>query len=84
MCFSLYDYEAKARRYWKRLKYLKNRATTNQNETLHLQKLKKKMTQHNIKGNYPTKKKGTKQKNRINRKTRFKMDKDISCQWKRL
>ena len=42
------------------------------------------MTQHNIKGNYPTKKKGTKQKNRINRKTRFKMDKDISCQWKRL
>ena len=34
MCLSLYDYQAKANRYGKELKYLKNRATTNQNQTL--------------------------------------------------
>ena len=40
MCLSLYDYQAKAHRYQKGLTYLKNRATTNQNQTLHSKKLK--------------------------------------------
>ena len=31
MCLSLYDYQAKVSRYRKGLRYLKNRATTNQN-----------------------------------------------------
>ena len=74
MCLSLYNYQAKASRYRKGLKYLKNRATTNQNQTLHSQKLKRKGCKHKINGNYPTKKqKGTKEKHRINWKTRFKM-----------
>ena len=37
MCLSLYDYQAKASRYRKGLTSLKNRATTNQNQTLHSQ-----------------------------------------------
>ena len=42
MRLSLYDYRAKASRCWKGLTYFKNRATTNQNQTLHSQKLKRK------------------------------------------
>ena len=56
MCPSLYDYLAKASRYMKELTYLKNRATTNQNQTLHSQKLKIKVLMHKINGNHPTKK----------------------------
>ena len=53
----------------------KKRATTNQNQTLHSQEQKIKGHKHKINGNHPTKKKkkGTKEKNRINWKTRFKM-----------
>ena len=40
MSLSLYDYQGKVSRYRKRLIYLKNRATTKQNQTLHSQKLK--------------------------------------------
>ena len=57
MCLSLYDYEAKAGRYRKGLTYLKNRTMTNQNQTLHSQKLKRKVLKHKINGNHPTKKK---------------------------
>ena len=71
MCLSLYDYQAKASRYRKGLTYLKNRATTNHNWTLHSQKLKRKVLKHKINGNHPTKRK--KEKHRINWKTRFKM-----------
>ena len=61
MCLSLYDYQAKANKYGKGLPYLKNRATTNQNQTLCSQKLKRKVHKHKINGNHPTKKKkGTK------------------------
>ena len=56
MCLSLYDYQAKASKYRKGLTYLKNRATTNQNQTLHLQKMKRKTLKQKIIGNYPTKK----------------------------
>ena len=56
MCLSLYDYQAKASRYRKGFMYLKNRETTNQNQTLHSQKLKRKGHKHKIKGNHPTKK----------------------------
>ena len=70
---SLYDYQAKANRYRKALKYLKNRATTNQNQTLHSQKLKRKVLKHKINGNHSTKKERKKEKHRINWKTRFKM-----------
>ena len=40
MCLSLFDYQEKPSRYRRGLMYLKNRATTNQNQTLHSQKLK--------------------------------------------
>ena len=56
MCLSLYDYEAKASKYRKVLTYLKNRATISQNQTLHSQKLKRKVLKHKINGNHPTKK----------------------------
>ena len=56
MCLSLYDYQAKASRYRKGLTCLKNRATTNQNWTLHSQKLNRKVFKHKINGNHLTKK----------------------------
>jgi len=59
---SLYDYQVKARRYRKGFTYLKNRATTNQNQTLHSQKFKKKVHKHKINGNSPTKKERNKGK----------------------
>ena len=54
MCLSLYDYQAKASRYRKGLTYLKNRETTNQNQILHSQNLKRKVLKHKINGNHPT------------------------------
>ena len=66
MCLTLHDHETKASRYRKGLTYLKNRATTNQTQTLHSQKLKS--IQDKINGNHPTKKKnkGRKETHRIN------------------
>jgi len=52
-----YDYQAKASRYRKGLTYSKNRATTNQNQTLHSQKLKRKILKHKINGNRTKKRK---------------------------
>ena len=77
MCLSLYDYQAEVSRYRKGLTYLENRATTNQKQALHSQKLKRKAQKHKINGNIPTKKKKEKKRkkqrrNRINWKTRFK------------
>ena len=71
ICISLYDYQSKASRYKKGLTYLQNKATTNQTQIIHSQK----QEDISIKGYHPTKKKekGTKEKHRINRKTRFKM-----------
>ena len=62
MCLSLYEYQTKASRYRKGLTSLRNRATTNQNQTLHSQKLKRKVLKHKINGNHPTKKKEEKRK----------------------
>ena len=73
MCLSLYNYQAKASRCRKRLKYLKNRATTNQNQTLYSQKLKRKVHKQKINGNNPASKRKEHGRNRINWKTRFKM-----------
>ena len=56
MCISLYDYHTKASKYRKGLRYLKNRATTNQNQTLHTQKMKRKTLKQKIIGDHPTKK----------------------------
>ena len=56
MYLGLYDYQDKASRYRKGVTYLKNRATTNRNQTLHSQKLKTKVLKHKINGNHPTKK----------------------------
>ena len=58
MCLSLYDNQAKARRYRKGLTYLKT-ATTNQNQTLHPQKLKR--SGHNCKSKSSKKKKKRKE-----------------------
>ena len=63
MCLSLYDYKAKARRYKKGLTYLKNRATTNQNQTLHSQKLKRKLLEHKINENHPIQKRKEEKRN---------------------
>ena len=52
--FSLQDHQAKTHNYRKGLTYLKNRATTNQNQTLHSQKLKRKILKHKTNGNHPT------------------------------
>ena len=41
-CLNLQDHQAKTHNYGKGLAYLKNRATTSQNQILHLQKMKKK------------------------------------------
>ena len=44
-CLNLQDHQAKTHNYGKGLAYLKNRATTSQNQILHLQKMEKKYTQ---------------------------------------
>ena len=44
-CLNLQDHQAKTHNYGKGLAYLKNRATTRQNQIWHLQKMKKKYTQ---------------------------------------
>ena len=55
-CSNLQDYQAKTHNCRKGLTYLKNRATTNQNQTLHSQNLKKKVLKRKINGNHPIKK----------------------------
>ena len=55
-CLNLQDYQAKTHNYRKGLAYLKNRATTNQNQTLLSQKLKRKVVKQKIIGDHPTKK----------------------------
>ena len=71
MCLSLYDYQAKASRHRKVLTCLKNRATTNQNQILHSQKLKRKVLKHKINGNHPTKKKRKKREKYNQLKNKF-------------
>ena len=63
MCLRLYDCQAKASRYKRGLTYLKNRAATNQNQTLQSQKLKSKEHKHKISGNHPTKKRKEQRRN---------------------
>ena len=55
-CLNLQDYQAKTHNYRKGLTYLKNRASTNQNQTLHSQKMKRKLLKQKIIGDHPTKK----------------------------
>ena len=62
-CLNLQDHQAKTHNYRKGLAYLKNRATTNQNQTLHSQKLKRKVLKHKINGNHPTKKRKEEKRN---------------------
>ena len=45
------------------LTYLKNRATTNQSQTLHSLKLKRKILKHKINGNHPTQKRKEEKRN---------------------
>ena len=56
MCLSLHDYQPKVSRYRKGLTYVKTRATTNQSQTLHLQKMKRKTLKQKIIGDHPTNK----------------------------
>ena len=72
-CLNLQDYQAKTHNYRKGLTYLKNRASTNQNQTLHSQKMKRKILKQKIIGDHPTKKKGRMENHRINWKMKFKM-----------
>ena len=45
-CLNLQDHQAKTHNYGKGLAYLKNRATTSQNQTLRSQKMEKKKNQN--------------------------------------
>ena len=66
-CLNLQDHQAKTHNYRKRLAYLKNRATTSQNQILHSQKMKEKNTlKQIITGDHPTKKKKKEKKERKN------------------
>ena len=65
---NLQDHQAKTHNYGKGLSYLKNRATTSQNQILHLQKMKKKTPLKQITGDHPTKKKKKKKKKRKKKK----------------
>ena len=61
-CLNVQDHQAKTHNYGKGLAYLKNRATTSQNQILHSQKMKKKTKNKKtlkqiIRGDHPTKKK---------------------------
>ena len=47
----------------KGLTYLKNMTTTNQNQTLHSQKLKRKVHKHEVNGNHPTRKRKEERRN---------------------
>ena len=53
---NLQDHQAKTHNNGKGLAYLKNRATTSQNQTLHSQKMKRKTLKQKIIGDHPTKK----------------------------
>ena len=55
-CLNLQDYQAKTHNYRKGLTYLKTRASTNQNQTLHSQKMKGKTLKQKIIGDHQTKK----------------------------
>ena len=56
-CLNLQDHQAKTHNYRKGLIYLTNRVTTNQNQTLHSQKMKKKNPlKQIITRDHPTKK----------------------------
>ena len=52
---NLQDYKAKTHNYRKGLTYLKNKATANKNQTLHLQKMKRKTVKQKTIGNHTTK-----------------------------
>jgi len=58
-CFNFQEHQAKTHNYSKGLAYLQNRATTSENQILHLQKMKikKKTLKQIITGNHPTEKK---------------------------
>ena len=55
-CLNLWEYQAKTHNYRKGVAYLKNRATTNQNQTLHSEKMNRKTLTQKIIGDHPTKK----------------------------
>ena len=63
-CLKLQDHQAKTHNYGKGLAYLKNKATTSQNQILHSQKneKKKKLLKQIITGDHPTKKKKKKKR----------------------
>ena len=60
-CLNLQDHQAKTHNYGKGLAYLKNRATTSQNQILHLQNMKKNTLKQITTGDHPTKKKKRKE-----------------------
>ena len=75
-CLNLQDHQAKTHNYGKGLAYLKNRATTSQNQILHLQKMKKKNTlKQIITGDHPTKKKKERKEREEKRKEKKKKKK---------
>ena len=68
MCLSLYDNQAKASRYRKGLTYLKNRATTNQKQTIYSQETKRREYKHNKKKSHQTTNGNTKRKRKEQRR----------------
>ena len=69
---NLQDHQAKTHNYGKGLAYLKNRATTSQNQILHLQKMKKYYIQADNNRRPKKKMKGRLENHRIDWNTRLK------------
>lgn len=69
-CLNLQDHQAKTHNYGKGLAYLKNRATTSQNQILHLKKKYTQADNNRRPSNQKKKKKGRMEKHRITTGTR--------------
>ena len=64
-CLKLKDYQAKTHNYRKGLTYFKNRASTNQNQTLHSQKMKSTQAENKWKLSNQKKKRRKKKQNQL-------------------
>ena len=84
-CLNLQDHQAKTHNYGKGLAYLKNRATKNQNQTLHLQKKKKKKYTEADNNRRPFKqKKKKKKKKKKGKKENHKINWNTKIKWKKI
>ena len=72
-CLNLQDHQAKTHNYWNGLAYLKNGATTNQNQTLDSQKKKRKTLKQKIVRDHTNKQTKSKEEWTIIESTEYKV-----------